>query len=115
MSEIARQGKVRALATTGQSRSMNSPDIPTVAEAGVPGYDATIWLGIMAPKGTPADIVARLNAAIRKIAAQDDVKAMWAKQGAIPMSMSSADFDKYLDADIAKWANIVKVAGIKPN
>ena len=115
MADFARQGKVRALATTGLTRSANLPDMPTVAESGVAKYEATIWLGLMAPKGTAVDVVNRLNAAVRKIAAQPDVKALWAKQGATPMSMTPGEFDQYLIADIAKWATIVKAAGIKPD
>lgn len=115
MAEFARQGKVQGLATTGRTRSANLPDIPTVGEAGVPGYEATIWLGLMAPKGTPPEIVARLNTEIRKIVAQPDVKALWAKQGAIPMSMAPAEFDQYIAADITKWEKIVKVSGAKPD
>ena len=115
MADYSRQGKVRALASTGLTRSANLPDMPTVAEAGVPKYEATIWLGLMAPKGTPPEIVNRLNAAVRKIVAQPDVKTLWAKQGAAPMSMSPAEFEQFLTADIAKWATIVKAAGIKPD
>lgn len=115
MADYSRQGKVRALASTGLTRSANLPDMPTVAESGVPKYEATIWLGLMAPKGTPTDVVNRLNAAVRKIVAQTDVKTLWAKQGAVPMSMSPAEFDQFLTADIAKWATIVKAANIKPD
>lgn len=112
MAEFARNGQVRMLGATGVTRSANLPDMPTVAET-VPKYEATIWLGIMAPKGTPADIVNKLNAEMRKIVNNPDVKATWAKQGAVPMSMTVAEFDQYLNADIAKWANIVKVSGAK--
>ena len=112
MAEFARNGQVRMLGATGLTRSTNLPDLPTVAET-VPKYEATIWLGIMAPKGTPADIVNKLNAEMRKIVNNPDVKAAWAKQGAVPMSMTVAEFDQYLNADIAKWANIVKVSGAK--
>ncbi len=112
MAEFARNGQVRMLGATGLTRSTNLPDLPTVAET-VPKYEATIWLGIMAPKGTPADIVNKLNAEMRKIVNNPDVKAAWAKQGAVPMSMNVAEFDQYLNADIAKWANIVKVSGAK--
>jgi len=114
MAEFARGGKVRALGGTGLSRSANLQDLPTVAET-VPKYEATIWLGLMAPKGTPADVVNKLNAEIRKIVNNPDVKATWAKQGAVPMSMTVAEFDQYLNADITKWANIVKVSGAKPD
>jgi len=113
MASMAKDGKVRALATTGLTRNAITPDVPTLDEAGVPKYEATIWLGLMAPKGTPDAIVEALNSAVRKIVAEPDVKALWRKQGAVPMSMSVADFDKYLQADIAKWATIVKISGAK--
>jgi tripartite-type tricarboxylate transporter receptor subunit TctC len=115
MAPMAKEGKVRALATTGQSRNAITPDLPTVGEAGVPKYEATIWLGLMAPKNTPPEIVNKLNAEIRKIVAQSDVKEAWGKQGAVPMSMNVQEFDRYLKADIAKWATIVKVSGAKPD
>jgi tripartite-type tricarboxylate transporter receptor subunit TctC len=115
MAENARAGQVRALATTGLKRSPLMPDVPTVAEAGVPGYEATIWLGIMAPVGTPKEIVDKLNAEIGKVVARTDVKEAWAKQGAVPMVMSPAEFDKYLRADIEKWAGVVKLSGAKVN
>ena len=81
----------------------------------MPGYEATIWLGIMAPAGTPKEIVDKLNAGINKVVNLPDVKAAWAKQGAVPMAMSPAEFDKYLRADIEKWAKVVAAAGIKAN
>ena len=115
MAVMAREGKVRALASTGLTRSANLPDMPTVSESGVPRFEATIWLGLMAPKGTPPEIVNRLNAEVRKIVANPEVRAAWAKQGAVPMSMGVAEFDQYLQADIAKWAHIVKVSGAKPD
>jgi tripartite-type tricarboxylate transporter receptor subunit TctC len=115
MTALSREGKVRALATTGLTRSANLPDMPTVSESGVPKYEATIWLGLMAPKGTPAEVVNRLNAEVRKIVNSPEVKTAWAKQGAVPMPMTVAEFEQYLNADIAKWANIVKVSGAKPD
>jgi tripartite-type tricarboxylate transporter receptor subunit TctC len=115
MGPMAKEGKVRGLATTGLTRNAITPDLPTVAESGVPKYEATIWLGLMAPKNTPPEIVARLNAAVRKIVGQPDVKAAWGQQGAVPMSMSVAEFQQYLKDDIAKWATIVKVSGAKPD
>jgi tripartite-type tricarboxylate transporter receptor subunit TctC len=113
MADQAKAGKVRALATTGRQRSDVMPDVPTVAEAGVPGYEATIWLGVMAPKGTPKAIVDKLNEAISQIVAQGDVKQAWSKQGAVPLLMNPAQFDKYLNEDIAKWAQVIKSANIK--
>jgi tripartite-type tricarboxylate transporter receptor subunit TctC len=89
------------------------PDVPTIAEAGVPGYEATIWLGIMAPKGTPQAIVDKLNAEIGKVVNLPDVKQQWAVQGAEPMVMTPAEFDAYLRKDIEKWANVVKISGAK--
>lgn len=106
-------GQVRALATTGTTRSSVLPDVPTVAEAGVPGYEATIWLGIMAPASTPQPIVARLNAAINTAIKRPDVVKLWAEQGAAPMSMTPAEFDKFLRGDIAKWATVVKTIDSK--
>jgi tripartite-type tricarboxylate transporter receptor subunit TctC len=113
MAQHAREGKVRALATSGTSRSSVLPNVPTVSEAGVPGYEATIWLGIMAPKNTPPAIVNKLNAEIVKIVSQPQVSADWGKQGAAAMTMSPAEFEKYLNADIVKWERIVKISGAK--
>ena len=113
MAPNVRAGKLKALGTTGKVRSPVLPEVPTVAEAGVPGYEAVIWLGIMAPAGTPKPIVERLNAEIRKIVNRPEVKEAWAKQGAAPMNMSTDEFGQYLREDIAKWANIVKISGAK--
>jgi len=115
MTPNVQAGQVRALATTGLKRSELMPDVPTVAEAGVPGYEATIWLGVMAPAGTPKEIVDKLNAEIGKVVSRPDVKETWAKQGAVPMLMSPSDFDRYLRADIEKWAEVVKVSGARVN
>jgi len=109
----AKAGQVRALGTTGEKRSPLTPDLPTVAEAGVPGYEATIWLGVMAPKGTPREVVDKLNTEIRRIVAKPAVKEAWEKQGAVPMSMTAAEFDAYLRKDIEKWAGVVKASGAK--
>ena len=106
-------GQVRALGTTGSKRSSVLPDLPTVSEAGVPGYEATIWLGIMAPKGTPQEIVDRLNVEIARIIARPAIREAWAKQGALPMTMTPAEFDAYLRRDIEKWAKVIQQAGIK--
>src|ERR1041385_2310630 len=115
MASNVKAGQVRALGTTGTKRSELTPDVPTIAEAGVPGYEATIWLGIMAPANTPKAIVEKLNAEINKVIALPEVKKAWAQQGAVPMIMTTAEFDKYLRADIDKWANVVKVSGMKVN
>jgi tripartite-type tricarboxylate transporter receptor subunit TctC len=114
MSALAKGGHVRALASTGEKRIPLTPDLPTVAET-VPGFEATIWLGVMAPAGTPQPVVDKLNAEIAKVINRADVKENWAKQGAVPMVMSPAEFDKYLRADIEKWAKVVQKSGIKAN
>jgi tripartite-type tricarboxylate transporter receptor subunit TctC len=106
-------GQVRALGTTGSKRSDVLPDVPTIAEAGVPKYEATIWLGIMAPAGTPKPVVDRLNAEINRMLAKPEVQQAWTKQGAVPMIMTPAEFDGYLRADIDKWAEVVKVTGAR--
>ena len=112
MSALAKGGQVRALATTGDKRNPLTPDLPTVAET-VPGYEATIWLGVMAPKGTPKEVITFLNTAINKVINLPDVKEAWLKQGAIPLVKTPEEFDAYLRKDIEKWANVVKVSGAK--
>ena len=113
MTEQVKAGKVKAVGTTGRVRSDVLPDVPTLNENGVAGYEATIWLGLMAPKGTPKAIVDRLNEAVSKISAQADVKQQWGKQGAVPIILNPTQFDKYLQDDIAKWATVIKTANIK--
>jgi tripartite-type tricarboxylate transporter receptor subunit TctC len=113
MTEQVKAGKVRAIATTGKQRSDVMPDVPTVHEAGVPNYEATIWLGLMAPKGTPKTVVDRLNEVVSKVASTPEVKAQWGRQGATPMVMNPAVFDKYIQDDVAKWAKVIQTAHIK--
>jgi tripartite-type tricarboxylate transporter receptor subunit TctC len=106
--------QVRALATTGKARSTVMPDVPTAGEAGVPFYEATIWLGLMAPAGTPKPIIDKLNAAVNAAVKRPDVVRLWTEQGAVPMSMTPEEFDKFLRADIMKWADVVKKFSEKP-
>lgn len=113
MAEQVKAGKVKAIATTGKVRSAVLPDVPTMSEAGLPGYETTIWLGLMAPKGTPKAIVDKLNEAVSKIASQPDVKSLWLKQGAVSMVMTPEVFEKYTRDDITKWATVIKSANIK--
>jgi tripartite-type tricarboxylate transporter receptor subunit TctC len=115
MNEQAKAGKVRALATSGRTRSAVTPSLPTVSEAGVPGYEAVIWLGVMAPKGTPPAIVSKLNAAIAKVVNRPETRDEWAKQGASAMTMTPEEFGKYVEGDIAKWEKVIKVSGAKPD
>jgi tripartite-type tricarboxylate transporter receptor subunit TctC len=107
-------GQVRALATTGKVRSSVLPDVPTANEAGVPGYEATIWLGLMAPAGTPKPIIDKLNAAVNAAIKRPDIVKLWTAQGAVAMSMTPEAFDKYLRGDIVKWAGVVKQFADKP-
>jgi tripartite-type tricarboxylate transporter receptor subunit TctC len=102
------QGQVRALATSGKVRSGVLPDVPTAEEAGLPGYEATIWLGLMAPTGTPGPIIDKLNSAVNEAIKRPEIVKLWADQGVAPMSMSSEAFDKFLRGDIVKWAEVVK-------
>jgi tripartite-type tricarboxylate transporter receptor subunit TctC len=113
MAGQARAGRVKALGTSGKARSAITPEIPTVAEAGVPGYEATIWLGLMAPTGTPRPLLDRLSAEVNKVVNSPDVKETWAKQGAAPMGMSVDQFAKFLAEDIQKWSKLVKDTGMK--
>ena len=110
MSQLAKAGKVRALATTGVTRNPLTPDLPTVGET-VPGYEATIWIGLMAPKGTPKEVVSFLNTSVNKVINLPDVKETWLKQGAIPLVKTPVEFDAFLRKDIEKWAQVVKVSG----
>ena len=116
MTEQIKAGKVKAIATSGRARSSVLPDVPTVAEsnvAGLSGYESTIWLGIMAPKATPAAIVSQLNAEISKITSNPDTRTLWGRQGAVPMVMSPEVFAKYAVDDVSKWAQVVKISGAK--
>jgi len=115
MAPNVRAGKVKAMGTTGKTRSTVLPDVPTLAEAGVPGYESGIWLGLMAPAATPRPILERLNAEVNKVINAPEVKAAWGKQGAMPMGMSIAQFDKFLRDEIVKWAPVVKATGMKVN
>jgi tripartite-type tricarboxylate transporter receptor subunit TctC len=108
------ENQARALATTGKSRSSVLPNVPTASEAGVAGYEATIWLGLMAPAGTPKPVIDKLNAAVSAAVKRPDIVKLWTGQGAVAMSMTPEEFDKYLRGDIAKWGEVVKKFADKP-
>jgi tripartite-type tricarboxylate transporter receptor subunit TctC len=112
MAGLIRSGKVTGIATTGTTRSSVLPGLPTMAEAGVPGYQAVLWLGVVAPKGTPKPIVDRLNALITHIDAQPAMRASWAKQGARPVIMNPQQFTTFLEGDIRKWAKVITFAHV---
>ena len=113
MAPMAKAGRVRALGTSGLKRSTVVPEVPTISEAGVKDYESTIWIGLMAPAGTPKPIIDRLNAEITKVLSRPELKKTWNEQGAEPMIMTPDQFEKYLHQDIAKWAKIVKLAGAR--
>ena len=108
-------GQLRALGTTGSKRSTVLPDVPTLAEAGVPGYQHATWTGIMAPIGTPKAIVELLNSEVNKLLAKPEVKASLANEGTETLSMTPQEFDTYLRAEIDKWTKVAKTSGIKIN
>jgi tripartite-type tricarboxylate transporter receptor subunit TctC len=113
MAAQARGGKVKALATSGAKRSPVTPDVPTLSEAGVPGYESGIWLGLMAPAKTPRPVLEKLNAEVNKLLNSAEVKDSWGKQGTTTMGMSIEQFDKFLREEIVKWAKVVKISGAK--
>jgi len=109
-----RSGTVRALAVASPTRSSLLPDLPTIAESGLPGYDIGSWVGALAPAKTPKDVVARLSQEIRKALEIPEVKSNFIKSGAEPIGSSPEAFTKYIREDIVKWTRIFKDAGIKP-
>jgi tripartite-type tricarboxylate transporter receptor subunit TctC len=114
MAQMVQSGRVKALGTTGKVRSAILPDVPTLSEAGVPGYEATMWVGVMAPAGTPQPIVDLLNREINKVLVRPDVRATWEKQGAVPMTMKPNEFGVYIQSEIEKWAKLINANAIKP-
>jgi tripartite-type tricarboxylate transporter receptor subunit TctC len=113
MAAQGRAGRVKVLASSGKTRSTITPDVPTVGEAGVPGYEAVIWLGVMAPAGTPRPLLERLSSEIAKVVNAPDVKENWTRQGAVPMAMTPDQFERFMREDITKWSKLVKETGMK--
>ena len=114
MAPLIKAGMVRALGTSGKTRSPILPEVPTIAEAGVPGFQASLWVGFMVPAATPQPVVDKLNAEIAKILSRPDIKEAWEKQGATPVVMPPAEFKKFMDAEVVKWAGIIQANHIKP-
>ena len=110
---LIKAGKLRALAVTSAARSAALPDVPTVAESGLPGFEASSWFGLLAPAGTPAAIVAKINADGNKWLDSPDAREKLAAQGAIAAGGSPADFAKHIGTETAKWAKVVKDSGAK--
>ncbi len=109
-----KNGRLRGLGVTGGKRAGGAPDIPTIAEAGVPGYEATQWFGVLAPAGTPREIIARLHAEIARVLQAADVKGRFAADGAEPVGSTPEAFAAFLRSETVKWAKVVKNAGIQP-
>ncbi len=106
-----KSGKLRVLAVTTPARTRLAPEVPTVAEAGIPGYDATTWFGVLAPKGTPADVVARLNAEIAKVLADEEVLKRLRDLGLEPAPASPQAFGEFIRSEVVKWEKVVKATG----
>jgi tripartite-type tricarboxylate transporter receptor subunit TctC len=113
MAQMIQTGRVRALGTSGRTRSAILPEVPTLAEAGIPGYEATLWVGVMAPAGTPQPIVELLNRTINEILVRPEVKAAWERQGAVPLVMTPAEFGAHAQSEIDKWARIINANAIR--
>jgi tripartite-type tricarboxylate transporter receptor subunit TctC len=105
-------GKLRALGSSGPARSPLTPDVPTVAEAGVAGYEVTVWFGLVAPAGTPREVIQKLNAEVTRILAMPDVRARFLAQGVEPVGSTPEQFGQHIRAQMAKWAQVVKDAGV---
>jgi tripartite-type tricarboxylate transporter receptor subunit TctC len=114
MAPMVKGGLVRVLGTSNKTRSAILPEVPTLDEAGVPGYRATQWVGFMSPAGTPQPIVDLLNREIGKILARPDIKEAWEKTGATPAVMSQPEFKKFMESEVTKWAKIIKANNIPP-
>jgi tripartite-type tricarboxylate transporter receptor subunit TctC len=109
-----RDNRLRALAVTSSKRSALMPDLPTMAEAGLAGFEAAAWQGIVMPVGTPADIVQKLNAEVNKALQNPDLRGRLAAQGADILGGTSAEYAAYLRAEMPRWAKAVKDSGAKP-
>ena len=108
-----RTGRIRAIAVTSAKRANAAPDIPTVAESGVPGYEASSWFAYLAPAGTPKSVVARLNTETLKVLKMREIQESLIRQGMDPTGSTPGEMDAYLRSEIAKWTRVAKEAGIK--
>jgi tripartite-type tricarboxylate transporter receptor subunit TctC len=114
MAPLIKQGMVRAIGTSGTTRSSILPDVPTLDEAGAKGFQASLWVGFMAPAGTPQPIVDLLNREISKAVLQPSLKKTWEDQGATPVVMTQPEFTAFMAAQVEKWARIIAINHIAP-
>lgn len=103
-----RSGKIRALAVAASQRSAAFPDIPTMAEAGVPGFESLSWYGLWAPAGTSREIIARVQGEVARALAAPDLKALWSQQGAEPGGEPTEQYARHVKSEIDKWGNVVR-------
>jgi tripartite-type tricarboxylate transporter receptor subunit TctC len=115
MMQYIKDGRLRALAVTGAKRSPELPDVPTIAEAGLKGYEASLWLGIIGPAALPKDVIAKLNTAVTGILKQPDVQASLRKVGTEIVYRTPDEFGKFLRVEQQKWSKVVKEIGLKVN
>jgi tripartite-type tricarboxylate transporter receptor subunit TctC len=108
-----REGKIKALAVTGKNRMSHLPDVATVGEAGVDGYEVNAWVGLMAPAGVPQDILQKLNKEIASILAMPEVKERLAADGSEIVASSLEDFNEHIRSELNKWGMVIRTAGIK--
>ncbi len=108
-----RSGRLRALAISSSKRSAAAPELPTVAESGMPGFDVSTWFGMLAPRGTPKEIIDRLDGEVRKIVQMADVRARLISQGADPIGSTPEEFRAYLKSELVKWEKAVKAVGVR--
>jgi tripartite-type tricarboxylate transporter receptor subunit TctC len=111
---LIRDGRLRALAVSSAKRSSELPDVPTVAEAGVPGFEFTLWFGLWGPTGMPADIVDKISKDVNRALASPDVRERLAKLGSEAMIMTPGEFSQFVRRELDDYARIIKAAGIKP-
>ena len=109
-----RSGRLRALCITSKKRAASAPDVPTVAEGGLPGYESVQWLGLLAPAGTPRDIIARLHKETVSVIGSPEMKERLARDGTDPVASSPEEFASYIRSETLKWAKMAKAAGIRP-
>jgi tripartite-type tricarboxylate transporter receptor subunit TctC len=106
-------GRIRALAVSTAKRPASLPDLPTVAEAGIPGYDSGVWYGLLAPTGTPREIVARLNSEVVRVLNQPDYRSLLVNNTIDPIGSSPEELGRYIKSELVKWAKVIKDAGVR--